>query len=325
MIIPQYWAESSQQYRHRGKQVTVRRYGWSDESEAQAQRHADERCKEALARLLRGEALARREPRVAYNGADGLPIREEVIARHDDAVITRNAYGARCLNTPDVLFVDIDFDGVSSVAEMKLTVALAALLAGLLAWLMHSALAFVMLFVLFMLLALPLGRMMRKTRLALQGGPQAVARRRVAAFVARHPGWGFRVYGTPSGLRLMATHAPFKPGSPQVRQCFDELGADPMYVTMCLNQQCFRARLSAKPWRIGIAAHMKPRPGVWPVAVERLPQRQSWVAHYEATAARFAACRFLETVGNPAVHLHVQPVMHLHDEACKALQDLPLA
>jgi hypothetical protein len=325
MIIPQYWAESSQQYRHRGKQVTVRRHGWSDESEAQAQRHADERCQEALARLLRGESLARREPRVAYNGADGLPIREEVISRHDEAVITRNAYGARCLNTPDVLFVDIDFEWVSSKGWLRLTLALAVLLSAGLAWLMNSSPAFVALVVLFMIVLLPLTRLVRRARLALAGGAEALVLGKVKAFVARHPGWGFRVYRSPAGLRLMATHAPFKPDSPQVRQCFDALGADPMYVTMCLNQQCFRARLSAKPWRIGIAAHMKPRPGVWPVAVERLPQRQSWVAHYEATAAGFAACKFLMTVGNPAVHLHVQPVMHLHDEACKALQELPLA
>lgn len=47
---------------------------------------------------------------MAYNGAQGVPIREEVLERHGDTVITRNGYGAKCLNTPDVLFADVDFD-----------------------------------------------------------------------------------------------------------------------------------------------------------------------------------------------------------------------
>ena len=35
--------------------------------------------------------LERREPKVAYNGALGVPIREEVLSRHNNAVITRNS------------------------------------------------------------------------------------------------------------------------------------------------------------------------------------------------------------------------------------------
>ena len=53
--------------------------------------------------------MVRREARVAYNGSNGVPIREEVFAKHDDIIITRNLYGSLCLNTPNVLFADIDF------------------------------------------------------------------------------------------------------------------------------------------------------------------------------------------------------------------------
>lgn len=28
MIVPEYWAEARQQVRHKGRQVTVRRFGW---------------------------------------------------------------------------------------------------------------------------------------------------------------------------------------------------------------------------------------------------------------------------------------------------------
>src|SRR5262249_35695717 len=121
MIVPQYWAEARRQVRRGGKQVTVRRFGWSDASETDAQTMADARAEEALQQVLSGARLRRREQKAAYNGAQGVPIREEVVARHGDVVITRNAYGARCLNTPDVLFADVDFPLEGSL-RLKLVV-----------------------------------------------------------------------------------------------------------------------------------------------------------------------------------------------------------
>ena len=100
MIVPRFWAEGRLQVRDAQRQVTVRRFGWSDESEAAAQAHADARTREALERILAGESLPRRDHKVPYNGAEGLPIREEILERHGEAVITRNTYGSRCLNTP---------------------------------------------------------------------------------------------------------------------------------------------------------------------------------------------------------------------------------
>ncbi|MFT4843826.1 MAG: hypothetical protein ACI8UD_002340 [Planctomycetota bacterium] len=47
------------------------------------------------------------ERKLPYGGL-GLPIREEIVARNGADIITRNGYGARCLNEPDVLFADID-------------------------------------------------------------------------------------------------------------------------------------------------------------------------------------------------------------------------
>ncbi len=32
MIVPEYWAEAREQARHKGRVITVRRYGWSDDS-----------------------------------------------------------------------------------------------------------------------------------------------------------------------------------------------------------------------------------------------------------------------------------------------------
>lgn len=65
MNIPRFWAEARAQHRERGKQVTVRRFGWSATSEVEAQANADARAAEALRRILAGETLLRREPKVA--------------------------------------------------------------------------------------------------------------------------------------------------------------------------------------------------------------------------------------------------------------------
>src|SRR3954447_10800391 len=127
MIVPQFWAEGRAHARRDGPAVTVRRFGWSDASPADAQANADARAAEALERILSGEPLGRWERKVPYNGADGLPIREEIVARHGDTIITRNSYGARCLNSPNVLFADVDFPDLSFPVGCLILLAVAAL------------------------------------------------------------------------------------------------------------------------------------------------------------------------------------------------------
>lgn len=326
MIVPAHWAEGRLQERRDGRQITVRRFGWSDESQAAAQAHADQRTREAFERIAAGEPLLRRERKAGYNGAQGLPIREEIVERHGDAVITRNSYGARCLNTPDVLFVDVDFDE-APVASPLLTVIGAAVLGGGVAG--YAARSWLAALVAFLgVLAVGLWRV--RTEAAKVGRPsrdplQAV-RARIDRFVHQHPDWHLRLYRTPAGLRALAMHRTFSPGETAVADCFQALGADTVYARMCRNQNCFRARVSAKPWRIGIAGHLRPRPGVWPVAPERLPERAAWVARYEAAAAAHAACAFVGAVGaTGSSTFETQAVRDTHDRLCRAESGLPIA
>jgi hypothetical protein len=324
MIVPQFWAEGRAHARRDGRSFTVRRFGWSDASPADAQANADARAAEALERVLAGEHLARRERKVPYNGADGLPIREEIVARHGDTIITRNSYGARCLNSPDVLFADVDFEPRFPPPVGCAIVAVLTGVGAVIEWLAESPGWAVGLAVGAVLAALPVAAWIR--RAARQAhGPEAAARARVERFAADHPDWALRLYGTPAGLRLLVTHQPFDPDDPAVRSFFNAVGADPVYVRMCLNQQCFRARVSPKPWRIGIDRHIRPRPGVWPVRPERLPERQAWVEAYEAAADGFAACELIDTIGSGVVHPEVARVVRLHDELSRATSGLPIA
>jgi hypothetical protein len=326
MIVPQYWAEGRVQHRQGKRQVTVRRFGWSDESQEEAQRNADQRAQEALNLVLSGEKLARREPRIPYNGAAGVPIREEIVARHGQTIITRNAYGARCLNTPDVLFADIDFPVPQDIARAATTALVLLLLLGLVLWLLGYPIAGAISFVLGVAIEIVSATLanMRKRR-APKPDPEGDARVRISQFVSLHPDWNLRVYRTPAGMRVLATHRRFQPDDPAVVDCFNDLDADPVYVRMCLNQRCFRARVSPKPWRIGITDHLRPRPGVWPVSAYGMPLRTAWISEYEDAAQSFSACRFVESVGSGIVDPEARRVMELHDELCRAQSQLPMA
>jgi hypothetical protein len=328
LIIPSYWAEARLQHRERGRQITIRRFGWSEAGEADAQAHADARAREAMERALAGESLSRRERRVAYNGSEGVPIREEIVERDADTVITRNSYGALCLNTPDVLFVDIDFDDKPG---KKL-----AFVSFLLLWLsafngLHNvfglntfaagAIGLVIALIFGYALAMAVMQAWTMTR----GGPEKTARARVAAFVAKHPDWRLRVYRTPAGLRLLAMHRRFAPRSPEVDACFKALGSDAMYVQMCRNQNCFRARVSPKPWRIGMQRIRPPYSASWRPEFAELPARRAWIESYTSAATGYASCRYLETVGGGGSDPVVEAVQRLHDLLCQAERELPIA
>ncbi|MES2947770.1 MAG: hypothetical protein V4858_04430 [Pseudomonadota bacterium] len=325
MIVPQFWAESRLQHRTKGRQVTVRRFGWSDTSLADAQQSADVRVQQALDRILSGEKLARKDPKIPYNGAAGVPIREEIVDRQGETIITRNSYGARCLNTPHVLFADIDFPEGPPLRFTAAFLLTLLLVSGAAAWLSGSRAIGMGLVVLTLLLGLSLVSPVFRMVQAIAGGAEQAARKRISAYLMQHPDWNLRLYKTPAGLRVAATHRLFHPSEPAVTEFFASIGTDPLYVAMCLNQQCFRARVTAKPWRIGIQSHMRPRPGVWPVAADRLPVRNAWIAAYEAAAKSHAACRFVENMGNGVVHAQAREVLDLHDTLSQARGSLPIA
>jgi len=307
----------------------VRRFGWSNVSQTEAQRMADERAQAALAEVKAGRRVRPSEPKVAYNGAEGVPIREEIIHEHGEVVITRNSYGALCLNTPNVYFADVDFERQPWRENRVFTLLFTALIivgfcqAFLHNWWISVGVA---------LILSPLLTYFGKDRFSSffdftehKEGQDKVCQERIRAFAEAHPHWRLHVYRTPAGFRLLATHALFDPASDEVAASFKELGVDKLYAHMCRRQQCFRARVSPKPWRIGIDQHLKPRPGVWPVNPERLPERQRWVWDYEERARDFAACQFVETLGQGAPHAEAERVRQLHDDYCQATSGRQIA
>jgi hypothetical protein len=325
MIVPEFWAESQKPLSLNGRSVTIRRWGWSDTGQSEAERMAEARLQDAIIQIETGSDLQRREPKVPYNGADGVPIREEIVSRHGETVITRNSYGAKCLNTPNALFIDIDYPEVSGCGFLFWNVAF-YLLAGLAVgfFLMIWWLA-VIIWILGLSLAVMTTRLKRHLSGSSRDGFEERCKKRIEAFLQRNPDWHLRLYATPNGLRLLAMHRPFSPEEPAVAECFSALGADPIYVRMCRHQKCFRARVSAKPWRAGIATHLKPRPGVWPVADIHRQRRAAWLEQYDRASSSYAACRFLESLGSRTEDPEIRSVQQLHDELCQANSKLPIA
>jgi hypothetical protein len=331
MEIPRFWAEHRVHRTLTGRrEVTLRRFGWSSASQEEAQRRAEERVAEAWANWDAGRTPTRREMKVAYAGIDGLPIREEIISDHPEsgAVVTRNAYGARCLNVADLLFADIDGDDAKArLSDLHATVVGFIVLLGILAVVLINTDGAVR-----MVLALLEGaagilacwRVAAARARWLRAVHPESALQPVRQWCAAHPAWRVHAYRTPAGLRLLATHATFDPRGDEAAAFFAIIRGDPKYQLMCQKQACFRARVSPKPWRIGIAARIGW--GTWPIATDAaLTRRTAWVDAYEAKSRDYAACSYLEGIGDGAEHPRGRAVRELHDRLCQCDRRLPLA
>jgi hypothetical protein len=335
MFIPRYWSEASHLERYPGRrQVTVRRFGWSATSQHEADVHARQRVEEALAVLRAGgpEALrgfTRRERLVAYGGSDGLPIREEIVEEYPgvDVVITRNSYGALCLNTTRAMFVDIDevasragiLGCVWGVVGAIVGAVLGAVLVGKL-WFLTGVLGG--------LLSAWLGtRIVRilEGRDLRRRDPLTWAIDRTRTWCEDHPDWQVVAYETPAGVRLLPVHASFDAADETTFQFMAFVEADPLYQRMCRLQKCFRARVSPKPWRAGVQDRFRAG-GTWPVAdTAKRAAREEWVRRYERVAPDFASCRLVESIGTGRVDPTIEQIRGLHDELCQAERSLALA
>jgi len=327
MIVPEYWAEAKLKAPIKGRPVTIKRFGWSDESQVDAQKHAEQRAREAIERIKAGEPLRQFDHKIPYNGAEGLPIREEVINRFGDTVITRNGYGALCLNTPDILFADIDLREDHTLRKHVTRAAFAVLVAvaAYAAFDVTSWLAFFAGIALSSMFASLLGRLTEALLASRLQTPEERAVSRMKRFADEHPRWHLRLYKTPAGFRVLVMHRTFDPTAKETLEFLEQMQSDPIYVQMCRNQRCFRARVSAKPWRIGIPDHLRPRPGTWPINIERMPDRMKWVRRYENLAKGFSACHFVERLGSNHVDPKAETVRKIHDEYCRIPATLPMA
>jgi hypothetical protein len=102
----------------------------------------------------------------------------------------------------------------------------------------------------------------------------------------------------------------------------NEFRADPLYVRLCRMQESFRARLTPKPWRMGIR---KP-PVQFPFDTSAEQARFSeWEREYESESVKHATCAYQSAFGTGAALPEFEALIRLHDSKTKATSGLPLA
>ena len=144
---------------------------------------------------------------------------------------------------------------------------------------------------------------------------------KVESWVARNSSWSFRAYRTASGLRLMATHETFDPEATQTARVLEELGCDPLFMRLCRTQKSFRARLTPKPWRIGVE-----NPGFrFPYKATQAVAAANWRTQYEERSLEWAACAFIATIGRESLCEDARAIVAHHDQATKANSGQKLA
>ena len=284
MNFPKFWAQ--------GRSGTFTSWRWSNTSLQDAQNTATQNA-QRLAALFEADP-DRRLDRYAY--ADR-PLREPVLQeiRNDagelSAVVTRNSYGCHVLNAARALFVDVDFPEAltgGALAGEKLRASIGSLFG-------------------------------RKPQPPVDPAQAVIAR--AEDWAKAHPGWNWRIYRTAAGIRLLATHALFDPKDPICQAVFDATGADPLYRKLCQTQECFRARLTPKPWRCGIPNP----PGRWPYPNHAAELAfASWDGSYRAASATKASCKLISGASNQ-IYIDLQAIVKLHDDMTHAASSMPLA
>jgi hypothetical protein len=129
-------------------------------------------------------------------------------------------------------------------------------------------------------------------------------------------------YRTHSGWRLVILNALFDPEASETLRILDELCNDPLYRSLCRKQKCFRARLTPKPWRMGMSAPTRRFPLQ---TAEAQNEFDAWAEDYQSRLPEFAVCRPMQTLGDSPVHPVVAAVLAVHDTACCRGDNLPLA
>lgn len=144
----------------------------------------------------------------------------------------------------------------------------------------------------------------------------------IRAALAAYPGEGFRIYRTAAGYRVLGISRGYEPTVDGTQVLMRAVGTDRAFLALCRAQKCFRARLTPKPWRIGVDRPAFTFPSEDPADAAAVAE---WVATYEPACAGWATCRFVEQIGLSTVHADIRPILQAHDAATGATSDRKLA
>lgn len=309
--LPRYWAVHHEVASLLSGKRPLSTLGSSDLSQEAAERDARERF-QAL--------VAAGGPRPSGPGGEYYPDRrrpeellEEIHSPSGDliAVITRNRYGAAVLNTEAMLIADIDIPGDPAQDAPAKPVG-----RGFFARLLGRD--------------QPAGASDSSADGAdpdLVGLPGSGRRGeehqrilgQIGQFCADHPQFGVHTYRTRNGFRLLVTGTGAAPDSERAHDLLAQLGSDELYTLLCRVHDTYRARLTPKPWRVGLRTSAFPG-----LELHGSRGHQKWVEDYRGASSEVAVCRFIGSAG-PSPSALEQQLIDLHDRAVRHDSGLRLA
>ncbi|HNY29508.1 MAG TPA: hypothetical protein PKO15_01350 [Fibrobacteria bacterium] len=125
-----------------------------------------------------------------------------------------------------------------------------------------------------------------------------------------------RIYETTKGLRIIAKEY-LTPRTKSFQKSMARFHVDSIYAWLCMKQDCYRARLTPKPYRIHQPA-IRIRS---PLDCETEAYRD-WKKGYASKSKSFRVARLLESAG---ADFSSDPAIAFHDRICNCGSGLPLA
>jgi hypothetical protein len=288
MKIARYWTRApGEALTAQGGPIRVTARGWSEDSLDSARMRAQDIARRVAQRIATQPDAG---PRYPYGDR---PLPEPILTEfregeHLSAAITRNSYGALVMNADQMMFVDIDRQEPAP-APLE---ALKSLFSGL--------------------FGKPAAPPLKMVDPVLEAVGKVAERQRLSV----------RAYRTAAGYRVLITDRRFQARSAEAETLLNEFGADTLYVRLCRLQESFRARLSPKPWRLG----MRQPPVEFPFETSTDQARyRDWEREYESEAAGYATCAYKTSFGAGRVLPEFDALIRFHDEKAKATSGLPLA
>ena len=284
MDIPRHWVRARGQARIEGRgDVEIAVWGWSSDDERAARELAERRLRDTITRL---------DARLAGQGDDAngyprerLPVREEIV--REIRVRKDRVHG---------LVTRTGYGSLVLNCERALFIDVDLPRPN------------------------PFARRARALGLVRDDPAARVFDRLRAALAERNE--SFRLYRTAAGFRALATEREYDPGSAETQDLMKRVRADVAFARLCRMQQSFRARLTPKPWRCGVAR----APGSHPrEAPEERARFADWRGRYDAACAAVATCRLEAQLGSGRVHADIAPLLDVHDELTRTESGLPLA
>ncbi len=147
---------------------------------------------------------------------------------------------------------------------------------------------------------------------------KAVGIARIRKLAPKYPRLSFRIYETYKGIRAIVRGNDLEAKSRAAQTMMKKFQCDGLYVFLCKKQNCYRARLTPKPFRI----RLRKMRFQFPYDPASKPAMEQWLTEYNTKAQKYSTCRFLEEVGHCPAD---EELVTFHDQKTRALENHPLA